>query len=423
MDAVYYYGQDGEAVDKNIKAIFSLDEKELRWSTDLNTSVYDFVGFVFKGKNILVVFPKHYYSEDKLLTLNAAHKESNHDIELLYRVITKYTQNTNSTAKAKSYIGAQDGYDSDYPFEPFFHVYAYYQKYGLYTERETRIVHGSSGKVSWKKTLEKSAKIVSDNNLIFVPLFVKKKNSISVFITDCMAFIIDHTIDTFHNFLSLKRTEHRRDKFDYLNNIDFVTSQLTQYKNSLFKDIHKQMIMKMIDFFNQYKDRSKSKGGKIHVNIKYFDKIWQNMVGMYLNKHFVSVDNLHSTLVFNEQQNSSNVVFNDKSYTDIDDSRHKFYIDVDHVAYDNCVLYIFDSKYYFSSNHLNYKQYSYGEILRYYYPNVKTIYNALLLPGNKDSTLHFSLNKKYAGIRTVGNSIIEHYLPTKKVMEDYIGYI
>lgn len=60
MGAVYYYGQDGEKVDATIKTLFNLDEKELRWSTAMNASVYDFVGFVFKENNILVVFPKHY---------------------------------------------------------------------------------------------------------------------------------------------------------------------------------------------------------------------------------------------------------------------------------------------------------------------------------------------------------------------------
>ena len=60
MGAVYYYGQDGEKVDAAIKSLFNLDEKELRWSTEMNASVYDFVGFVFNGNNILVVFPKHY---------------------------------------------------------------------------------------------------------------------------------------------------------------------------------------------------------------------------------------------------------------------------------------------------------------------------------------------------------------------------
>lgn len=65
---------------------------------------------------------------------------------------------------------------------------------------------------------------------------------------------------------------------------------------------------------------------------------------------------------------------------------------------------------------------SYNEILRYYYPGVDNIYNALILPGEKDSELHFALNSAYSGSRIMGNKIIEHYLAPKKIMEDYMGY-
>ena len=420
MGANYYYGQDGEKVNTAIKTLFNLDEKELRWSTELNASVYDFVGFVFSGNNILVVFPKHFIPLADIYSLNMTHEECAYDIKLLYGAIRKYSEKAGVSSKAKTYIGAKDGYDSDYPFEPFFEIYNYFQKYGLYKEKEVKIIPGSSGKVSWKKTIEKAQKIVSDGNLIFAPLYVKQKNSTSVFITDCMAFIIDYTIENFHNFLSLSNTGYHRDRFDYLSNIDFVILQLNQYKNRVFKDIHKQLITNMISFFEQYKYRTKSKGGKIHINIKYFDKIWQEMIGLYLNKHFVGIDITGDGLMFNEHQTRSLIVFEDKAYTDIDDSNHHFYIDVDHVAFDGNILYIFDSKYYFESKSLNYKQYSYNEILRYYYPGVTDIYNALLLPGDDGHEVHFSLNSAYAGSRTIGNTIIEQYLPIKRVMEDYL---
>lgn len=420
MDAVYYYGQDGEKVDDTIKTLFNLDEKELRWSTEMNSSVYDFVGFVFRENNILVVFPKHYADLTDISLLNDSHAECAYDIKLLYGVIRKYSEKIGVSSRAKTYIGAKDGYDSDYPFNPFFEIYDYFQKFGLYKEKEEKVVPGSYGKISWKKTIEKAQKIVSEGNLIFAPLYVKKKNLNSVFITDCMAFIIDHTIDNFHNFLSLNCTGYRGDRFDYLRNIDFVISQLNQYANRVFKDIHKQLIINMISFFEQYKYRTKSKGGKIHVNIRYFDKIWQDMIGLYLNRHFVGIDVDGDGLVFDEHQTRSPIIFEDKAYTDIDDSSHHFFIDIDHVALDGNALYIFDSKYYFEAKHLNYKQYSYNEILRYYYPGVTEIYNALLLPGNDRHELHLSLNRAYAGSRLVGNKIIEQYLSTKKIMEDYL---
>ena len=255
MSAIYYYGQDGEKVDIAIKTLFGLDEKALRWSNEISASVFDFVGFVFIDNNILVVFPKHYTTTASISLLNSSHAELTHDIKLLYGVIRKYSERSESSSKAKAYIGAYEGYDSDYPFESFFAIYDYFQRYGLYKEKEEKIAPGSSGKVSWKKTIEKAQKIVSNGNLIFAPIYVKKKNLNSVFITDCMAFIIDHTIEHFHDFLSLRNTGCNRDRFDYFGNIDFVISQLNQYSNRVFKDIHKQLITNMISFFDQYKHR------------------------------------------------------------------------------------------------------------------------------------------------------------------------
>lgn len=423
MSAVYYYGQDGEKADAAIKKLFELDERELRWSNDFEASVFSVVGFVFKEDNILVIFPKHYHSAADLNTYNSTHVELSRDIELLYGVIRKYNEKAGVSARARAYIGAKHGYDSDYPFKPFYEIYGYFQRYGLYKQKEEKIVSGSSGKVSWKKTLAKAQKIISEGNLLFAPLYVKKKNYHAFFITECMAFIIDHTIENFHNFLSMKKTGYRRDKFDYLSNIDFVISQLNQYKNTVFKDMHKQLITSMIDFFEQYKSQTKSSGGKIHVRIRYFDMIWQDMIENYLNKHFVRMDSSGENVVFDSTQRKSPVSFAATAYSDIDNSSHRFSIVVDHIAYYNHQLYIFDSKYYFETNDLNYKQFSYNEILRYRYPGAVSIYSVLLLPGRNGSKTHFSLGANYVGSRIMGTKIIEQYLEPKIVMENYMEYI
>jgi len=424
MSAVYYYGQDGEIVDSEIKRIFELDEKDLRWSEAVNASVYDVVGFVFRENNILVIFPKHYYSLAEIGNFNLSHDELSYDIQLLYKVIRKYSETAGVHATARSYMGAEDQYDADYPFKPFYEVYDYFQRYGLYKEREEKIVSGSSGKVSWKKTLEKAQKIVSGGNLIFAPLYSKKKNYNTVFITECMAFVIDYTIEYFHSFMSLKKTGYNQQrKFDFLGNDEFVISQLNQYRSTVFKDIHKKLIQSLIDFFEQYKYRTKLMGGKIHVKIRYFNRIWQEMIGTYINEHFVSMDTAGESAVFDDMQNVSPVNFKPKVFNDIDDSCHRFFISIDHAAYENSVLYIFDSKYYFELKSLNYKQFSYNEILRYHYPGVAAIYSMLLLPGAAGSKLHFSLTPGYVGSRTIGTKIIEQYLEPKKVMENYMGML
>ena len=276
---------------------------------------------------------------------------------------------------------------------------------------------GLSGRLSWKDTIKKSNKIISGGNLIFSPLYAYKKNYNDVFITECMAFIIDYTIDFFSDFLIMKKSGVRY-SFDFLNNIEYVIKQLNVYQSKIFKDTQKHLVQSMIDFFEQFNE--KSKGGKVHFKIRHFDLIWQCMITKYLNKHFVGIDPVNGAAVFDESLFNSNYSFSHKRYTDIDLSHNNFYIDVDHIAYENDKLYIFDSKYYTAINDLNYKQLAYNELLRYRYSDAVEINNILFLPGADSADLHFSYAPNYIGTRTIGTKIIEQYIMPRKIIEDYL---
>lgn len=417
MSVKYYYGQDGEIADQNIIKIFGLGTRELRHSDKLDADVFDVVGFVYKDNKILVIFPKHYYESKDIDRFNQVNCSLQYDIKLLYNVIKKYIETEATSAVAWTYIGAKDGYSADYPFKAFYEVYDYLQKYGIYKEKDITVREGLSGRLSWKDTIKKSNKIISGGNLIFSPLYTYKKNYNDVFLTECMAFIIDYTIDFFSDFLIMKKSGVRY-SFDFLNNIEYVIKQLNVYQSKIFKDTQKHLVQSMIDFFEQFKE--KSKGGKVHVKIRYFDMIWQCMITKYLNKHFVGIDPVNGAAVFDESLFNSNYSFSHKSYTDIDLSHNNFYIDVDHIAYENDKLYIFDSKYYTAINDLNYKQLAYNELLRYRYPDAVEINNILFLPGADRADLHFSYAPNYIGTRTIGTKIIEQYIMPQKIMEDYL---
>ena len=256
MSAIYYYGQDGEIADQRLINIFRLGTGELRHSGKLDADVFNVVGFLYKDNMILVVFPKHYYDKTELDRFNQSHVSLNYDIKLLYNVIKKYRETENTNAAAGSYLGARDGYSADYPFKPFYEVYDYFQKYGLYREKEIRVIEGASGRVSWKDTIRKSNKMISGGNLIFSPFFTHKKNYNDVFLTECMAFIIDHTIDFFSDFLTMKKSGVKYG-FDFPNNVDYVIKQLNIYQSKVFKDSQKHLVQSMTDFFEQFKGKAK----------------------------------------------------------------------------------------------------------------------------------------------------------------------
>ena len=417
MNSVYYYGQDGCNVSSEIIKLFKLGPREIKYVDQSEKYVFDFVGFIFQGNCILTVFPKHYFLEGEIQKYNVDHPRLYRDIKLLFDVIQYYKKHEKTKAVAKTYLGEFTGYESNYPFKSFFEVYRYYQLYGLYEEKENKVTTGNKGKISWKTTILKSNKIISEGNLIFTPLYVNRKDYNEVFLTECMIFIIDYTIDFFKDFFCMKKTG-KNCRFNFESNIDYVLMQLKINYSKNYKDINKNLIQNMIEFFREFK--KKSIGGNTHIEIRYFDRIWQQMIESYLNKHFAGINKSTGAAIFNARSHETKIDFVTERFNDIDNSTHQFYIEVDHIAKDDDRLYIFDSKYYTSVTELNYKQIAYNEILRYYFQKLNHMHNILFLPGPEGSKLHFSYSSKCVGTRKYGTNIIEQYLNIKRVMEDYI---
>lgn len=412
------YGQDGESVNQLQRDCITIEKGDTKYIKDERREVYDFVGFILNDKNILSIFPKHYFLESEISDFNLKKLDKEADIKLLFEVILKYINAEKTSTNASKYIGNNIDYVSDYPFAAFFGIYNYYRRYGIYQENEINIKPGTYGKVSWKDTIQKSQKLISGGNIIFSPLYVKNKNKQHVFLSDCMAFIIDYTIEKFPYFLSFPRTKHKKSKFDYLANLDFVIKQLYAIKPLLFKDIHRELIDNIINFFEEYS--KSSNGGAIHIKINYFNKIWERMVEKYLNDFFVGVDEVNDKLLFDKRITKSLVTFNRKTFC-IDDSPHKYKIEPDHYGVSDNIQYIFDSKYYYNVSNLNYKQFSYNELLSPIIGCGSKTYSALILPGNESkSSLHLSLNSAFVGGKTSCTKIIEQYLDIKEIMINYV---
>jgi hypothetical protein len=415
----FQYGQDYYNVDGIDLLPFNLEKGDTIYLKSAKKEVFDFVGFVLDEDNLLSVFPKHFYSDLELEDLNRYKKANLEDIKLLFDVFVKYTKEVSTTAKASIYMGAKPEFVSDYPFSSFFEVYKYFRQYGIYRESNIEVKPNANGPVAWRKTIQKAQVIVSEGNLIFSPLYRKKKKQQNVFLSECMVFVIDHTINSFPYFISLPKTGYKICSFDFIKYREYTLQQLRQINSKTFKDTHKKLISHLISFFEQYK--KSPKGGDIHIKINYFDKIWERMVSAYLNKYFKSVDEVTNSIIFDKYLVASSIRFEAKEFS-IDDSSHQFKIRLDHFARQDDSIYIFDSKYYYSVSELNYKQFSYNEILRGSILNSDKMYSALILPDYFTwSNWHFSLSPAYLGERKTGTKIIEQYLKIKEVMQTYVS--
>ena len=306
-------GQDAEFINDEIKQFNLLDSDKI-FSKKENKYKLDFVGFCIEKNKMLAVFPKHFF--DNLDKRSLTKSEVEYNVELLFKVINKYNRENRLKLQANKYFGAENNFISDYPFDDFYDIYEYYRKFGIYREDDSKLEKSTKGKISWKDTIQKSNVIVSNANLIFLPIYSKIKSSKNVFISECMTFVINHTIKMFDCFLKMPLVPRKESKFNFLSNREYTLRELYQYKGSIFKDNEKKLIKSLISFFEKYDKQCYS--GNIHLKINYFDRIWERMVNQYLNECFVKVDEENRKLIFEPKRKKNIKKFKDKTFDDID---------------------------------------------------------------------------------------------------------
>lgn len=393
---------------------FNLDKRDIKEvaeydsstgeKTDKTEIVYNFVGFVSNDNNdLLTVFPKKYNIKDR-----------DADSRLIFECIAKHKQR-----HPELYIGEDNEikFKSNYPFSAFFGIYEYYQTYGLYFEDTTYIKPNTVGRISWKETISKSDKFILGGSLIMHPLYYRKKYYFSSFITECMIFVIDYTIDKFGVLIDLQETGHEFPEFDYLGECDYVVNTLIQLKQQIFKDNVQQLIDNLINFFSKV-----NIGGNFYLKHYSFSSIWEDMVTDYLCKFFKEVNASHS-VVF-DKVHLAGLNFKKESFH-TNGAKPSQYISPDHYSIDANVQFVFDAKYYSRINGMNYKQIAYMFMLKDM-KDISTgakkynkIYSALLLPAESRSTkIHFTLAPEFGSYPDL--IITEEYLDIRDVIDEYL---
>lgn len=148
------------------------------------------------------------------------------DISLLFKVINKYYFEKLNVIKTDKYFGYDNEFDSDYPFSSFFGIYDYYLKYGIFHRDDLIIVEGLNGKLSWKKIIQSSNVIISDSNLVFLPLYSQQRDLKEDFMSECMVYVINHTIKSFSFLFNLPLIPTQFRGVNLVANIDYTLSKL-----------------------------------------------------------------------------------------------------------------------------------------------------------------------------------------------------
>lgn len=383
----YIILQDGVTISKEFenkyKDIFSFAD----FRHKENDIVTDFVGFVTHNNDVFVSFPKHFYSEIELSQINE-NTDIKADIKLLFNCIRKAILKKNLTS-----IGINDDLNKDYPMRAFFQIYDYYQKYGLYYDEIKTQKLGGTGKVNWNKTIKRSPVIISNGNIIFNPLITNSNQKNAVFISECMAFAINSTIEKFSFILNYSKVD-----FDIGNigwdNKELIINKLRSVLSGTFKDYQRKLIMSLIEFFEHRKSGNKT----IRMTINSFNLIWEQILENYLNCYFTGISE-DGFLEFSETKNRESRKFTKGSeVTDLSENKYK--VEPDYYYFGSDYKLILDAKYYDEVKGLNYKQAAYYFLLkdhRQFEDHIlfwKT-YNLLLLPTSKNQNCLENRKKHY----------------------------
>lgn len=394
------YGNEGGVKPKDIGVSLAKRDTYIREQLNIEEEVLNFTGIIIEDNQIFVSFPKKYVPSDI---------DISSDINLLFATLIRHKQDNQEL-----YIQKSINYKTNFPFNAFSEIYNYYIKYGVYKEENIKLQTGYSGKVAWKNTIKHSAKVISKNGLVFLPLQIKTIDRQDTLLSEFMLYALDYTLDLFYTFWKRPLINGYILQKKYIYNKAYVLENLYLIEKKLFKDIHKKLVKSLIDFFKNI-----TVGGQYFFKHYSFNHIWEDMVEKYLNYNFIGENN--KNLCFTESSIKRNSFRKATFYPNLVNKQQ--YIQPDHYLIDNKNQYIFDAKYYNEINRVNYKQIVYYFCLKNYQADTlkhtKTI-NALILPGMSKQKIHFQFDPIFNN-EEPEFYIIECYLNIKSVMKKYIG--
>lgn len=370
------------------------------------------VGFmVNEDRDLLIIFPKH-YRIDGTPTLE--------EFAPVFRAINR----SSALTRDVSFGPESDPFlETSYPFNAFFEVLTYYNRYGLHFD-EVWVDSKDRGKANWKKTIDNADYFLADGRLSFFP--VRRESSLrsSNLVTDAMVYVINHTVALFGSLLGAGYIPFKSSIRDATNSYEAISAQLRQIRAATFNDRYLGLLDSLIAFFS-----SQDPGSGYFFKTRNFAYVWEMAVGEFFQRRFELVDeggNPRFAAQIGVRQVYAGERFKKLKVANINSESADQSITIDHYWLDSVTntQYVFDSKYYLDLKDLNYKQIFYT-LLQSLDPKLQgvSIVSALLLPseGFRAQT-HFSLDPRFSGQLKSPNpslGIKAFFLDCREVIESF----
>ena len=417
--------QDGlEIEDQDVIKRYALSGRDVQDKYDRETGrtypVAKFVGIVagLSGTDLLISLPKNYMNLEDFRKLDY-HEKIRHVRLIMANVCRKFD------SQWYTRFDRHEDTEGNFAMDAFYRIYDYYRRYYLYKVNKRTIKPGYYGKVAWKDTMNRASKVIDHGNLVLLPMYIKEKQQVENLITESMIFAINYTELLFGQFIDLpdnSKIAGRGIDARFLNNTKEILNFLYQFRNTIYKDIDKELLNDIIVFLEKLNAGSRDKQ---HAVKDYsFSSVWEKAVEKYLNDYFVGMKD--GKLEYSEGKNAGKKRFGKQVNRGYNRARPEWSMQPDHYYKDGNTLYIFDSKYYNDVTDLNHKQFVYHVL---YGRKVKVTYDALIIPssGKTDTELYVDIPYDWdcsdeSGSDDDGGIVIYlNRLNTIDVLKNFIG--
>lgn len=389
------YIHEGDVLNQDILQNYNISNL-VKINDYITTS--NFVGVVMSDQGILASFPKHYNYN------NLDERQRSNAINKIISFLSKglYTKSSNE--------------DNNFPLDSYLIIKEYYQKYGIYRNNTKINSVNGRGRINWKKTIQKSNKIVQENSIVFLPLITSKRKYENVFVTECMEFVLFDSYHKYSLFTKFFIPYYNKPQNRVFNNFDTCLKVLNKIKGNYFKDTEKKLINALIKFFRW----KATKSSNLVIATTDFEDYWETMIHFYLNVHFEGFEN--DRIVFGK-----NNFYNFRKKTDkVSEHSEKardFSVEYDHLAVNESAkeVIVLDSKYRKEITSLDYKQAFYDFQLREQYGDSYTYFNGLIIPSESSYHIRVHVDKNIYSEdgEQVTNKlkIVEHYIKLEEILD------
>ena len=333
----------------------------------------NFVGVKYNKGKIKIIFPIGY-------SIPTDEEECRKSVINLFKTI--------SLAHEKK-LDYEDGGDfsldsEGLPIDSYMWTLSDYIANGLYSDNEKIYAQQQNGKINWKRTFKTKFLINRDKSLVYLNPIVEKNSNIKNIITEIHSYCVDKSIDVIGplyyglNKISFIKPNVKR--------INYYISIIDKEKLETFDDRKKMLLYHMKRILLEQIDNGNNPIRDF--GVRHYEHVWEYLV----NSVFGSSD-------IDKYYPTTNYVLNNETYMP-----SKLRPDTIFINDNN--FYILDSKYYkYGVTGLNkdlpgtdsiQKQVTYGEFVNSNFnldKQYKNIYNAFIIPFNKDEKL-FNTSEK-----------------------------